>query len=90
VAWTDAVGAPAVLVVWASGWLHPERGIAGANRVVSVGHRDTERRHDPVAHDLIHRALVMMDGLHHPLQDRIEESLRLLGVPVAQQFHGAP
>ena len=57
--------------------------------MVLVGHRRAEERHDPVAHHLIHRALVVMDGLHHPLQDRIEESPRLLGVPVGEELHRA-
>jgi hypothetical protein len=30
-----------------------------------------------------------MDGLHHPLQDRIEESPRLLWVPVGEELHRA-
>jgi hypothetical protein len=29
-----------------------------------------------------------MDGLHHSLQDRIEESPRLLWVPVGEELHG--
>src|SRR4029453_2438424 len=35
-------------------------------------------------------ALVALDGVHHPLEDGVEELARLLGVPVGQQLHGAP
>ena len=69
--------------------LHPQRGVAGAHRVVLVGDRRAEQRHDPVAHHLVDRALVVMDGLHHPLEDRVEELARLLGVAVGEQLHRA-
>src|SRR5262249_45441374 len=39
--------------------------------------------------DLVHRALVAMYGLHHPLEDGIEELTRLLGIAVREQFHRA-
>ena len=67
--------------------LHAERGVAGADRVVLVGDRRPEQRHDAVAHHLVDGALVVMDGLHHPLEDRVEELPRLLGVPVGEQLH---
>jgi hypothetical protein len=38
---------------------------------------------------LIDRPLVAVHGLHHPLEHRIEELPRLLGVPVGQQLHRA-
>jgi hypothetical protein len=31
----------------------------------------------------------MVDGLHHPFENRIEELSRLLRVPVRKQFHRA-
>jgi hypothetical protein len=52
-----------------------------------MGHRRAEQRHDPVAHDLVDRALVAVDGLHHPLEHRVQELGGLLGVPVGQQLH---
>ena len=64
-------------------------GIAGADRVVLVGDRRAEQGHDAVAHDLVDGALVAVDGLHHPLEDRIEQLARLFGVTVGQQFHRA-
>ena len=69
--------------------LHPERRVAGAHGVVLVGERRAEERHDPVAHDLVDGALVAVDGLHHPLEDRVEELARLLGVTVGEQLHRA-
>src|SRR5260370_20338360 len=46
-------------------------------------------RGDPVAHDLVHRALVAVDGFHHAFQYRIEELACLLGVAVGEQLHRA-
>jgi hypothetical protein len=57
--------------------------------MILVGERRAEERHDPVAHDLIHRTLVAMDSLHHVLEYGIEDLPGLLGVAVGQQFHRA-
>ena len=70
-------------------FLHSQCGVARPHGVVLVGQRRAEERHDPVAHDLVHRALVAVDGLHHPLEHRVEELPRLLGVTVGQQLHRA-
>ena len=51
--------------------------------------RCAEQRHDPVAHDLVDRALVPVDRLHHPLEHRVEELARLLWVAIGEQLHGA-
>src|SRR5574341_1872715 len=69
--------------------LHPERRIAGPYRVVLVGEGRAEEGHDPVAHHLVDGAFVPVDGLHHTLEDGIEELTGLLGVPVGQELHGA-
>ncbi len=69
--------------------LHPEGGIAGPHGVVLVGERRAEERHDPVAHHLVDGALVVVDGLHHALEHRIEELAGLFGVAVGEQLHGA-
>ena len=69
--------------------LHPQRGVAGANRVVLVPDRRPEQRHDPVAHHLVDRALVVVDRLHHALQHRVEALPCLLGITVGQELHGA-
>ena len=57
--------------------------------MILVGQRGAEERHDPVAHHLVDGALVAMDGLHHALEDGVEELPRLLGVAVGQQLHRA-
>ena len=54
-----------------------------------MGERRAEQRHDAVAHHLVDGALVAMDGLHHPLEDGIEELARLLGIAVGEQLHRA-
>ena len=69
--------------------LHPERRIARAHRVVLVRQGRAEERHDPVAHDLVHGALVAVDGLHHVLEHGVEELARLLGIAVGEQLHRA-
>jgi len=57
--------------------------------VVLMGQRRAEERHDPVAHHLVHRALVAVDGLHHQREDGIENLARLLGIAVGEQLHRA-
>ena len=57
--------------------------------MVLMGERRAEQRHDAVAHDLVDRALVAVDGLHHQLEDRVENRARLLGIAVGEQLHGA-
>jgi hypothetical protein len=69
--------------------LHPERGIARAHGVIFMGERRAEERHDAVAHDLVHGALVVMDGVHHQREDGIENLARLFGITVGEQLHRA-
>jgi hypothetical protein len=57
--------------------------------MVLVGQRRAEERHDPITHDLVDRALVAVDGLHHAFEDGIEELPSLLGVAVGEQLHRA-
>jgi hypothetical protein len=71
------------------GLLYAKGGIARPDRVVLVGKRRAEQRHDPVAHDLVHRALVAVDGFHHVLKHGIEDPARFLRVSVGEQFHRA-
>ena len=85
----QAVRAAEVLGVAPHGVLHAERAEAGADGVVFVGDRRTEERHDPVAHDLVDGALVAVDGLHHQLEDRIENPAGLLRIAVGEQLHRA-
>ena len=57
--------------------------------MVLVGDRRAEERHDAVAHHLVDGALVAVDGLHHPLEDGVEELAGLLGIAVGEQLHRA-
>ena len=68
--------------------LHSQCGVAGADCVVLMPDRRSEQRHDPIAHHLVDGALVVMDGFHHPLEHRVEQLPRLLGVAVGEQLHG--
>jgi hypothetical protein len=57
--------------------------------VILVSERGAEEGHDPVAHDLVHRALVAVDRLHHVLEDGVKELPRLLRVAIGKQLHRA-
>ena len=57
--------------------------------MILVGERRAEQRHDPVAHNPVHGALVAVDRLNHALEHRVEELLRVLGVAVSKQLHRA-
>ena len=83
----DAVRGPQLVRVAADGVPHAQRRVARADGVVLEGEGGAEERHDPVAHDLVHRALVAVDGLHHELEDGIEEGAGLLGVALGDQLH---
>ncbi len=85
----SAVRAPRLLGVPIDRFLHPERGIARADGVVFVRERRAERRHDSVAHHLVHRALVAVHSVHHVGEDRVEDLARFLGIAVGEQLHGA-
>jgi hypothetical protein len=84
-----AVRAPRLLGVPIDRFLHLEPGIAGADGVVLVRNRGAEQRHDPVAHHLVHRALVAVHGVHHVCEDRVEDLARFLGIAVGEQLHRA-
>ena len=75
-------------LVAADGWLHGEGGVAGAERVVFVGDRGAEQRHDAVAHDLVDGAVEAVDRLHHPLEHGVEHLTGVLGVALGQQLEG--
>jgi len=57
--------------------------------LIFVGERSAEQRHDAVARGLVDGTFVVMDGLHHEFEDRIEKFSGLLGVMVGQQLHRA-
>jgi hypothetical protein len=64
----DAVDAPGLLRVLSNRRLHVERRVARPHGVVLMRQRGAEERHDPVAHDLVDRPLVAVNGLHHALE----------------------
>jgi len=69
--------------------LHPQCRVTRPYGVVFVGERRAEQRHDPVPHDLVHRALVAVDGLHHAFEHWVEELARFFWIAIGQQLHGA-
>jgi hypothetical protein len=69
--------------------LQVDRRVARPHRVILVGERRAEEGHDAVTHDRVHRTLVAMDGLHHPLEHGVKERAGILGIPVRQELHGA-
>ena len=54
--------------------------------MVLVGERRAEQRHDAVAHHPADGPLVAVDGVHHALEDGVEELPGLLGVAVPDQL----
>jgi hypothetical protein len=84
-----AVRAARLLRVALDLFLHSEGRVTRPHRVIFVGERRAEQRHDPVAHHLVHRALVAVHGLHHPLEHGVEELSRVLWITVGEQLHRA-
>jgi hypothetical protein len=68
-------------------FLHPQGRVASAHGVIFVGEWSAEEGHDPIAHHLVHGALVAVHGLHHVFQHRIEELAPLLEIVVGQKLH---
>src|SRR5215468_611824 len=51
-----------------------------------MGDGGAEERHDSVAHDLVDRALVEVNGLHHLLDDGIEQPARVFRIAGGDQL----
>jgi hypothetical protein len=85
----DPVRASHLFRIGLHGLLHPERRVAGSHGVVLVGERRAEEGHDPIAHHLVHGALVAVDRVHHQREEGIENLARLLGIAIGEQLHGA-
>jgi hypothetical protein len=45
------------------------------------------RGHDPIAHNVINRALITVHGFHHMPDYSIKEFARFLRIPIGEQFH---
>jgi hypothetical protein len=56
--------------------------------VILVRERRAEKRHDAIPHHLVDGSLVIMDGVHHELDDRIEYIARLFWIALGKQLHG--
>jgi hypothetical protein len=80
------VGAADLFRVAAQSCLHGEGGVTRPHRVILVGYRSAKERHDAIAHDLVDRAFVAVDGVHHALQRGIQEVLGGFRVEVADQL----
>ena len=78
-----------LLRVLAHPLLHAQGGIARAHGVLLMRDRRPEERHDAVAHHLVHRALVVVRGLDHPLEHRVEQASRVLGISIREELHRA-
>ena len=57
--------------------------------MILMRERRAEQRHDPVAHNPMHGALVAVHRLNHALEHGVEELLRVFGVAVGKQLHRA-
>jgi hypothetical protein len=83
----DSLGALDLYGIGFHGLLHAQRRVARPDGMVFMRDRGPKQRHDPVAHDLVHRPLVAVHGRHHAFEHRVEEVAGLLGVAVGQQLH---
>ncbi len=66
--------------------LHRQSCVAGAQRVVFMRQRRTEKRHDAVTQHLIDGSFITMNRVHHDMKHRIDDLLGLLGI---EAFHKA-
>ena len=85
----DALGPAHLFGVTLDRLLHANRRVAGPHRVILVGERGAEERHDPVAHDLVDRTLVLVNRLDHALEDGVENLARLFRIAVRQELQRA-
>ena len=81
-----ALSTPHLVGVAPHGFLQAQRRVARAHRVVLVGERGAEEGHDAISQHLVHGALVLVNGVHHEREDRVEKGARLLGIPVGEQL----
>ena len=82
-----ALGAAKLLRIAAHDVLHPERRVARSYGMIFLGERRAEEGHDAVAHDLVHGALIVVDGVHHALDDGVEDLPGFLRVSIGEQLH---
>jgi hypothetical protein len=85
----QAMGPAHVLRIAPQRSLHRQRRVTGPDGVVFMGQGRAEQGHDAVPQHLVDRAFVAVHGVHHGVQGRVQESLGLFRVEVADQFGGA-
>ena len=85
----QAIGVTYLCAVAAHGRLHGQSGVTGPHRMVLMGDRCPEQRHNAVAQDLVHRALVAVYSVHHDVQGRVKESLCLFRIKTLNQLRRA-
>src|SRR5215510_8688217 len=54
-------------------FLHSERSVTGAHRVVLMRQRRAKERHYSITHDLIDSSLIAVHRLHHVFEDWVKE-----------------
>src|SRR5262249_23646688 len=70
--------------------LHRQGSVARTQRVVLVRQRRSEESHDAVTQYLVDGSFIAMHGIHHEMQHRIDDLLRLFGIAVFDQLHRVP
>ena len=78
-----------LLGVAPDGILHAQGRVASSHGVVLLRKRRTEQRHDAIAHHLVDGAVVVVHGLHHAFDHRLEQGARLLRIAFGEQLHRA-
>ena len=78
-----------LLCVLTHALLHSQGGVACAHGVLLVRDRRAEECHDSIPQHLVDRALVMVHGLDHAFEHRIEQAARVLGIAIGQELHRA-
>jgi hypothetical protein len=71
----DPLAAPKFLLIPLQGCPNPQRRMDCALRVVLVGNRRPEEGHDPIAEELVHRALVAVNFGQHHLKGAIHQAM---------------
>ena len=64
-----------------------QRGVAGALRVIFVGNRCAEERHDSIASVLIDRPLEAVHALGEDREETIHDPVPLLGIELLGEIH---
>ena len=54
--------------------------------MVLVGDGRPEKRHDPVAHQPVDSALVELNGRHHAVENRIEQTAGIIRIAVGHEL----